>query len=64
MKKPKITSGKTATPFQPGASASSKLPDRSALMKLAKGKKTTNDYSKAGPSIVQNGTTIIGDTQE
>jgi hypothetical protein len=40
------------------------LPDRSALMKLAKSKKTANDYSKAGPSIVQNGTTIMGETQE
>jgi hypothetical protein len=33
-------------------------------MKLAKSKKTANDYSKAGPSIVQNGTTIMGETQE
>jgi hypothetical protein len=27
-------------------------------MKLAKGKKSTRDYAKAGPTIVQNGPTI------
>jgi hypothetical protein len=27
------------------------LPDKSALMQLVKGKKTINDYSKAGTSI-------------
>jgi hypothetical protein len=40
------------------------LPSRSALMKLAKGKKTTNDYSKAGPTIAQTGPNIIEDTKE
>jgi len=30
---------------------SKELPSRSALMALAKGKKTINDYSKSAPSI-------------
>lgn len=41
-----------------GDKGSQVLPDRSALMKLAKGKKSLNDYSKAGASIVRTGPTI------
>lgn len=46
-----------------GDKGSQVLPDRSALLKLAKGKKTANDYAKAGATIVRNGPNIVGDEE-
>lgn len=43
-----------------GSKGSQTLPGKSALFQLVKGKKTMNNYAKAGPSIVQNGPNIFG----
>lgn len=40
------------------------LPAKSALMQLAKGKRTINDYSKAGKKFINNGPSVAGDENQ
>ncbi len=56
--------GKVSITAIGGDKGSQTLPDRGALMKLAKSKKTANDYSKAGRTIVQNGPNFNGTEPE